>query len=456
VATIGEDLGRALNVERFPTAYARLPALSRCGCHMAQLMVWDLKDQWDAAFALATTICESAGQAVSTCDTRWNSKYKVILEAEKHTSRIDDKFLLNDATLLLEPFAIVTRVLERDSATLFDMMASFQSLAQWFELQVGIAHENGRLAQRAAQLSAAQAVVEARVKKMTIPAVQILAFFAPSTDYDDVPPGLKDLVFRMVDDLCPPAREELSLRWDKIVFEPTSVVTKDDYNGRIRLLAGFSTQLNSTQLAGSGLPKLAEALKDLMSISASEASVERLFSNLSFVFNKWRVGRASATLVNTVLETASLWRFFHPSSDRATTVCKTPEGSKRHRAESTRENPIVAEDAAEADESFNPGNSIEYVCDIVNSARVEAPAPRRRQAGGRVMRSETDMCSYDGCERACALHNPKAFLQCSNCPARKSIAHTAHAANAAFKALGHAAVDLTWTCKACRAAGSLC
>jgi hypothetical protein len=116
----------------------RLPLVHRCACHVVQLMVHDCADIWTTAHGMAQEMLKENGISLTSNETRWNSKYRVIARAlqipEKTHSQTRE---LEDAVTLLEPFATVTDVLQGNKATLFDTLLCMEALTKHFQDLMG-------------------------------------------------------------------------------------------------------------------------------------------------------------------------------------------------------------------------------------------------------------------------------------------------------------------------------
>jgi hypothetical protein len=89
-------------------------------------------------------------------------------------------------------------------------------------------------------------------------------------------------------------------KWSKLLFDPdTAPVTHASYIKHIQ------------ERVKSDCPTIAKVVLDLLQSCPSEATVERLFSELKYSFNQWR-NSAGCELVNGVLRTQSGYTFYHP------------------------------------------------------------------------------------------------------------------------------------------------
>jgi hypothetical protein len=57
---------------------AIVPNMTRCACHVLQLAVNDAAPLWTQAFTICKSLCEQKNVRVRECDTRWNSKLRVM------------------------------------------------------------------------------------------------------------------------------------------------------------------------------------------------------------------------------------------------------------------------------------------------------------------------------------------------------------------------------------------
>ena len=461
-ASLEVDNTDPVNFDNSPDTFKALPGMIRCACHVLQLMVKDLGEYWTEEFEIAKGIAAVKKLSVSACETRWNSKYNVIVAAVPFAQG-DDKVLLDDAILLLEPFAIATDVLQSDAATVFTAMAVYESLeAHFTRRHVATPAAFGR---RKAAFKEAAATVLRRVKTMATPGVLVLSYFCPSTNMDSTNAMLvAPQVMAALRALAPDSVAEIErLERCQVVIDPTEPGTKlGDYKHRIAHIESL------------GLPRIAAVLRDLIDSTASEASVERLFSRLVFTFNKWRVARASAGLVETTLQVVSAYQHFFPPETQEE---RDAQAERQRARKSARAECVLAEAAAnptdainnpdpftadqrriallatleqQTENQFTAGQTVDGFCDAVLShfADRERVLPPEARGARMSTRQQTDRCIE--CNKPCQQHEIPVHYECS-CGRRKSVWHTERM-RAFYKDEPWRNIGSAWKCPMCERA----
>ena len=286
-----------------PADYSELrrafPALLRCACHVVQLAVKDIEAVWEAAFEIAQSAVRAAGIRLTANDTRWNSKYRVMVKALDLDLSESARREIEEALKVLEPFAVATDLLQRDSATTFSALTAFEALEKWFEHLRDACPGSPAGRALAANYESVREAVEKRAAMLFNGPYLLLAYFAPSTDTGSeeaclVSPYVKTLLESVGMDHQEWARVET------LVVDPsTGPVTIEKYKSHL------AKHYRAT-------PVVFKVVTGILDAAPSEASVERLFSMLKFSFDPWR-NRASTGLVNAALGVAAAYRFFKPT-----------------------------------------------------------------------------------------------------------------------------------------------
>ena len=439
------------------------PALFRCACHVLQLAVRDVASVWEPAFEIAQAALRTAGVRLTANDTRWNSKYRVILKASDLPGLAGSESReIEEALKVLEPFAIATDVLQRDAASTFDAMIAFESLERWFEHLRDSCPASPVGSALALNYEAARAAVQTRAAMIFNEPYLVLAYFAPSNDRGTPEScAVAPLVETLLQSLgVEPA--ELARIQTLIVDPVQGPVRAEDYRAHI----GKHYRVT---------PKLFKILAGWLDAAPSEASVERLFSALKFGFNPWR-NRASPELVNAALGVAAAFRFFRPTGAEieaeeaaVAALSPSPRNPRRHMSEDASgtaspaaTQPFVdvdgeTDDAAapEPEERFELAacvtNTFEVIVDrFAAQIRPEAPAPTRPK---RALRSLIDKCV--DCGKPCEKHEFAAYMECAKCKCRRACSHaSANYRTAAYKEhklfIAVNGLPLQWMCKVCR------
>jgi len=247
----------------------------RCGCHVLQLCAKDLL-AGDAACRAAEEAAEELQEANSWLPkpvvTRWNSNYyrwevavsprgrlKLLTSAEN----LERVTAIERGVKILKPFAISTRFLEADSATIFDQINVIQILEEC-------------------------EVSDDRWQMLLTPAIVTIAFFSPCVNRSGIPQSLVAKIRLFLGSLRVFADgfhgpETLTSNIDNelngfLMFPPIPV----QGNVTMKSLKAFLKGIAGT------VPRIASIVSALCDASPSEACVERVFSKLKFSLNKNR------------------------------------------------------------------------------------------------------------------------------------------------------------------------
>lgn len=434
---------------------SRLPCVIRCACHVLQLAVKDIQPVWESAWKISEQLIDQHKIKLSSNDTRWNSKFRMI-ERALAIEGISPNHLreLSDAFTVLHPFAVATDYLQRDDARMLDAVCVIESLMEHFtKISRGCTESaTGRAMKEVLQTTLR--AVTARANMLFNKAYLVLAFFAPSTDHEgNAAHSARPVVRQFMNELYEVSDEEWQ-RFENFVLDASpNAVTYSSYR---RHIAAIIRPL---------CPTIACVVLGLLEASPSEASVERLFSNLKFSFDQWR-NRASATLVNACLQVASGYSFFNPAwavDDDEAEERMTRSVSKTHRAETPAspdprqpeeggEGADEPEEVVDADEeedlgTFKIHTSTNHVLQQIleNNETIAAPTVVDEHTR-RTTRTQMDRCQ--ACGKACSKHKYLGYIMCGKCSARKSVEHYVRFQTEKTKS-EHAPVEATWICPDC-------
>jgi hypothetical protein len=282
----------------------------------------DIEELWTDAFNKASEHLKAARVHLTATETRWNSKLQVIERALLVDGLAPAVFVeCEEACVILRPFAQVTDILQQDSATLFDTLLCMEGLTRYFisfreRQQPGMRGNVGREV-----ADKILSTVSERKRMLLSRAYLVLAYFSPSTDYEqDSIERIHDVVRQALAYYEVP--EEEWVRFKLMMPDADEDgVTRQSYFSRVDVIRTFC-------------PRLAKVLMFLLNSSPSEAAVERLFSKLKFCFDQWR-NRAGETLVNATLQVASGYAFYHSLNVVDRDIEATP--TKTHRREPAAE-----------------------------------------------------------------------------------------------------------------------
>jgi hypothetical protein len=401
---------------------------------------------------------------------------------------------LEDAVTLLEPFATVTDVLQGNKATLFDTLLCMEALTKHFQDLMGKQPNTAYGSAMKRNIEAVTGALLARMRMLLGRAYLVLAYFAPSTDYDD--PNQSTWLARvkgLLSSSCYGIPTSEWEKWSNLVLDVNpEPVTFESYKAHIE------------ERVKPHCPQIAKTVLDLLRSCPSEAPVERLFSKLKYSFDQWRCN-ATVDLVNAVLRTQSGFAYFHPvlelpdvvvaagSKDKDPTPAKAARAEGQTTATPAREQPTAtavgtpqqqivpqpprtaaaAPPAAPAevnqvidDDDEEPGfripNSVEYVFGYVLdllSSEVAAP-PLPNTGGTKSTRSVADKCSK--CHAPCKRHEYAAYIVCKLCPrdrhdyypAKISVSHIKRVCDTIAEAQKNEHVEIkgpVWECPQCLA-----
>ena len=436
---------------------SKLPLVTRCACHVIQLVVKDVSSIWQSAYESAKEILLQAHVKRTACETRWNSKYMVIKAAIAHCDGHERRDL-EEAAEFLRPFAVMTRALESDSATLFKCVAIVERFFQHLQRQKEKLNDGSPLGRLRAQALATLDLHSCKRFAMLFntPYV-ILAFFSPSTDYNaPLTIAMESTVRTEMEKLD----SSISLEWK--IFSMKQIdpakdvpITKELYEAH--LAKHFST-----------MPAISKVVRGLLNGSPSEAAVERMFSQLKFTFDQWR-SRSSNSLMNHTLQITSAYRYFNSKCFREpTTIEPSPQEPevmqtpKRHRSEAnaqatpttagnaTPSEAIELESESEDEEDFDEASEVHSLFDGILKWALErqhqAPAAPSPAADGKRTRQAADACI--DCGRPCRQHPNLGYLECQVCHARRSVTHLPRYQNMQGSNT-HDKMDVAWVCEKC-------
>lgn len=436
---------------------SKLPLVTRCVCHVIQLIVKDVSSIWQSAYDSAKTILAHANVKRTACETRWNSKYMVIKDAISHCEGNDQREL-EEAAEFLRPFAVMTRALESDSATLFQTVATVEKFFRYLQDQQQKLSGSplGRL--RAQALTTLHLHSCKRFAMLFNTPYVILAFFSPSTDYNaTLTIAMEPTVRAEMEKLDNAVAVEWKIFAQKQI-DPLkdTAVTKEIYEAHI--VKHFSS-----------MPAIAKVVRGLLHGVPSEAAVERMFSQLKFTFDQWR-SRSSNALMNNTLQITSAYRYFNskwfdqPNSFQQPVEPEVMNTPKRHRAESmaattpttttgdeTPREVHELESGSDDEEDFAEASEVHALFDQILKWAFERQhqaqaAPSPAAEGSRKTRLAADACI--DCGKPCRLHPNLGYLECQVCHARRSVTHLPRFQNMQGSNQ-HEKMDVNWVCEKC-------
>lgn len=273
-----------------------LPFLVRCICHVIQLIVKDaaVRPLWEPGLDLAKTYAATFNVNITPNETRWNSAYTAILDVKAHmhqtryaendTANLIDLATLENISKLLAPFAYATRVVERDSATLWDSLVVLQSLRHHFLEEARIDND--------ARATIIHVIDKRHDMLCRSPAYVLIALFSPQgfAAYDGITPGYELLMKNVVEKILKvpsiiPATEVAAVQ--SVPFESNSSarVTREAYDANLR---GEDFQRM--------IPNVVQLIEDLLDATPSEAAVERMFSKMGLAVGDLQASMATDTV----------------------------------------------------------------------------------------------------------------------------------------------------------------
>jgi hypothetical protein len=392
--------------------------VERCACHVIQLIVKDIGEKWQAAFEVAESLRQQHPKLPKSNDTRWNSKFRLILAA-KDVASAADALVLDPAVAILRPFQIATDRLQSGDATAFMAMCEFETLYNTFVT---------------GHPSIADAVYS-RIKMWATPSYLLLAFFAPSANrtreninriYPDLQEALErygvsaDEFQRFINKAFPPFRG--------------THVSLVDYCAFLDRVAAFA-------------PNLARCIKILLRATPSEASVERAFSHMRHGVNDYR-SRLGTEVVEAQLQLKSAWACLQ---DQPVFTVASPS-PKRPRSETpaTPVTPTTAEVVSDSDveeEESSCREIFDTIVDIYIAQRLQVTAERPpRAAPVRRTRKAADTCVL--CQESIRNHTPQCYVECA-CGSRAGMGPVCMDLPAHRKLASYTKVDMEYECPAC-------
>lgn len=451
-------------------------ALLRCACHVLQLCVNDMSELWNSAFEIAEAAVRTANIGVYANDTRWNSKFRVLAAAADLDSVAgQNERCINDALLLLAPFAAATDFLQSDSATLLACVATIESLVDYFEAvsQSQGATPAGHVNKMMCETAIGK--LQARARTLFNFPYVVLAYFSPTTDQNN--PSTAAATEKVKEFLTHfehiPEAEWAA--WDLMVLDPIEGPVTP---------AMYTQHVKSTIMAA--CPCLGRAVLRLAGCSPTEAAVERCFSKMKYSFNVLR-NRASTELVNASLAVASADAFFgsvaldveeapqaafraHRSESRASVAASvgspSPTTPQDQRLTATVNVVNVAaaddaddDDAEDVDDDDEPSFTIHdgvmnTFAKILEACLEDDLRPLPIEGRTRTRR-DVDKC--DVCATACKDHQVetrpcRGYIVCERCKTqRRSIAHVQKVLARVTDQSKHEKHDSKFICITCRA-----
>jgi hypothetical protein len=410
---------------------------------------------WEAAFNIAKNVCDTNNIKVTANETRWNSKFRVMQAAHACLTSVpaSSQAEVQEAMLFLEPFAIITDILQSDDASLWDTMRCFEALSTYFgEMKRNVASSPlGRA--RHTSILQIESVLETRSRMLFIKPYLMIAYFSPTLDRST---STAELVAPIVKNMLVLLDAEIELEWQR-----WTILVLDVVEGPVSREAYVEHLLPLKKVC----PKMHGIIINALGATPSEAAVERLFSRLKFTYNALK-SRTRADSADITMQAVSLWHFFHPprSIEDVNGEPQPETPWKRNRTESSTQsaspNPsppaIVVEAEAEVVDDEGSFEVLEPVGDILHNIivwnappqeRAERPVPASTTSR---TRSAADAC-HD-CHLPCRTHQMQAYIVCDVCAsARRSVVHAPTLARTltAEEKSTHARVAAIWTCKSC-------
>jgi hypothetical protein len=300
----GEEDGGEAEVVGSPEALGQLKEelgqilfVLRCAAHVVQLVTKDTEPHWSAGFEVARAYRDNhtkAGLPVPM-DAKWNAKFHLISAVRKlATSTASTEFSreqlahLHNAHAMLRPLNGATNFLQRDGATLFDVLCMWSRLLEEYSVAGVEAGDEAPPERRRAYAGMLHAVKK-RFTYMMSPLHVAAVYFLPFTNRSECSAEVEAIVGNVLTKINP------TVEWGaylKVAPPAATDSTRCTWPDLIEFLGTEEVASHSN---------LRQTLVMLYSSSPTEASVERAFSHMKHtvapIRNKMLPGSVRSSMI---------------------------------------------------------------------------------------------------------------------------------------------------------------